>query len=214
MPPLEDTVMMEKCKQMQCLLHKQQYHYLLCAAKSPIYNSCLLILEHQMTRVIFLLLTLASIAACNGMNSDASTYPMPHERERRESYGSLTGEDGLVIFGGKKRGDDGVGISINGYLWRGALETIYFMPLISTDPFGGVILTDWYSDPAAPHERFKLNIMITSRALRSDGIKVSVFKQTHQQGRWIDAAASEQLARQFEESILLKARQLKVTKAL
>ena len=39
-----------------------------------------------------------------------------------------------------------VGLPINPYLWKASLETIDFMPLSSTDPFAGIIITDWYND--------------------------------------------------------------------
>ncbi len=52
------------------------------------------------------------------------------------------------------------------------------MPLASADPFGGVIITDWYSAPQNPNERMKVTIYILDRRLRADGIKIAVFRQT------------------------------------
>jgi len=50
------------------------------------------------------------------------------------------------------------------------------MPLASADPFGGVIITDWYSDPATPNERFKVNVFILDKQLVSTGVQVKVLR--------------------------------------
>lgn len=83
---------------------------------------------------------------------------------------------GIDILGGDRAKDQATGITVNAYLWRAALDTVAFMPLASADPFGGVILTDWYSQPGSG-ERTKLNVLVLDRSLRADGIKVKVFKQ-------------------------------------
>ena len=55
------------------------------------------------------------------------------------------------------------------------------MPLASADPYGGVIITDWYANPEKPDERFKCTVYILDTRLRADGLNVTVFKQV--QGR-------------------------------
>ena len=75
-------------------------------------------------------------------------------------------------------------IGVNSYLWRATLDTLSFMPLASADPFGGVIITDWYEDPKAPGERFKVNALILDRSLRADGVKLTVFKQKQVKNAW------------------------------
>jgi len=100
-------------------------------------------------------------------------------------------------------------LGVNTYLWRATLETLNFMPLDQTDTFGGVIITDWYSNPQVPTERFKATVYILDTNLRADGLKVSVFKQTQTVGGgWKDASVDADTARQIENSILTRARQL------
>jgi hypothetical protein len=102
-------------------------------------------------------------------------------------------------------------LGVNTYLWRASLDTISFMPVASADPFGGVIITDWYSPPESPSERFKVNIFILDRQLRSDGIRATVFRQTQtQDGHWIDSPVDAKTATDFENSILTRARQLRI----
>ena len=84
------------------------------------------------------------------------------------------------------------------------------MPLSSADPFGGVILTDWYSAPETPNERFKLNVFILGRQLRADGIKVTMFKQNKQGTGWVDAPVSKESAIKIEDTILTRARELRI----
>ena len=99
-------------------------------------------------------------------------------------------------------------MGVNSYLWRASLETLNFMPLAQVDPFGGVIVTDWYASAEAPQERFKANVYILDTKLRADALKASIFKQTRSAGGWDDAAIDADTARQIENAILTRARQL------
>ena len=73
--------------------------------------------------------------------------------------------------------DSAASIGVNGYLWRATLDTLSFMPLASADPYGGVVITDWYTNPEKPDERFKCTVYILDARLRADGLNVAVFKQ-------------------------------------
>lgn len=97
---------------------------------------------------------------------------------------------------------------VNSFLWRATLETLNFMPLEQVDPYGGVIITDWFADPAAPNERLRATAYILDTNLRADALKVSVFKQVRTANGWDDAAVDADTARQVENAILTRARQL------
>ena len=99
-------------------------------------------------------------------------------------------------------------MGVNSYLWRASLETLDFMPLESVDPFGGVIITDWYSNPETPDERFKANVYILDANLRADALKTSIFKQVQAGAGWADASVDADTARQIENAILTRAREL------
>ena len=131
-----------------------------------------------------------------------------------DNYGSLTGNDSLFHFGTAHQRPDngsgvGTGIGVNAYLWRGALDTLSFMPLSSADPFSGVIITDWYSPPSVTDERFKATAYVMGRELRSDGIRVSIFRQVLQNGQWVDANVSPMTVGEIEDKVLARARQLR-----
>jgi hypothetical protein len=103
-------------------------------------------------------------------------------------------------------------IGVNGYLWRATLDTLSFMPLASADPYGGVIITDWYASPERPSERFKCTVYILDARLRADGLNVTVFKQNKgPDGQWIDAPSASQTDTDIENAILTKARQLRLS---
>ena len=113
------------------------------------------------------------------------------------------------LFGGGDDAEDGIGV--NSYLWRASLDTLNFMPLSSVDPFGGVIITDWYSDPTTPNERFKATVYILDTRLRADALNVSIFRQQPVNGAWTDAAVNPETEIQIENAILTRARQLRLS---
>jgi hypothetical protein len=123
---------------------------------------------------------------------------------------SAGGGAGLNLFGKDSNGNEGA-VAVNAYLWRASLDTVAFMPLASVDPFAGVIISEWFAPPETPEERFKVDVYILGRALRADGLKVSVFRQTRDpQGKWNDAAVGPEVATQFEDAVLTRARQLRL----
>jgi hypothetical protein len=131
----------------------------------------------------------------------------------KQEQGSLFGPGGL--FGSKnakKDGEGGGGVAVNAYLWRASLDTINFIPLVSADPFGGVIITDWYTPAEQPNERMKVQITILDRELRADGVRVAVFKQQTgpKGGAWVDAQVDPRTNIDIENAILTRARQLRI----
>jgi hypothetical protein len=153
---------------------------------------------------------MTALTACKSTVEEV--FPKTPDLQRAEKRGKLTG-DGLTLGG-----DDGAQkdanspIGVNSFLWRATLDTVAFMPLASADPFGGVVLTDWYEDPAAKGERFKLNVLILDRQLRADSLKVTTFRQTLDavRGVWQDASTNPDTARKIEDAILTRARELRV----
>jgi hypothetical protein len=155
-----------------------------------------------------------SVTGCNWDLGGEAKYPSPN---RQKPGPKVQYEDEPTVFGagglfGPKLPDDpgGGGIGVNNLLWRASLDTVSFMPLVSADPFGGVIITDWYTPPSAPDERFKVNIYILGRALRADGIRASVFRQQQQGGGWVDAPVALNTATDLENAILTRARQMRL----
>lgn len=122
----------------------------------------------------------------------------------------------MFSFGGDndkdKRRSGNSGLEINSFLWRASLDTVSFMPLASADPFGGVIITEWYEPPETKGERFKVNAFILGRELRTNALKVKIFRQVKKNGRWEDAKTSPEARQKLEDTILTRARALRVDK--
>lgn len=100
-------------------------------------------------------------------------------------------------------------IGVNAYLWRGALETLQFMPLAQVDSTGGVIVGDWYQNPSVPGERVKVSVAILDGALRADAVQVSAQREVLQAGQWTVAPVRAGTVQRLEEIILEKARTLR-----
>lgn len=101
------------------------------------------------------------------------------------------------------------GVGVNAYLWRGALDILSFMPLASEDPFGGVIMTDWYQPSPTANERFRATAYILGRQMRADAIRVTLFRQVQQNGQWVDAPVSKITVGDLESKVLARARELR-----
>jgi len=101
-------------------------------------------------------------------------------------------------------------LGVNAYLWRATLDTLSFLPLASADPYGGVVITDWYANPAKADERLKATVYILDTRLRADGISAAVFRETLVSGAWVPASVSPDTNVALENAILAKARQLRL----
>tara|TARA_Y100001935_G_C17110180_1_gene410442 strand:- start:6 stop:614 length:609 start_codon:yes stop_codon:yes gene_type:complete len=149
----------------------------------------------------------------SGNNKDLA---LKDAQTRLQSGGGLLGKDGInvagIVSGNRKNNvsSGSIGMPINVYLWRGALETINFMPLNSADPIGGTILTDWYSTENNKNERCKLNIFITGSDLKTQNLKVTSFCQDYKNQRWVDKNMENENNIKIENAILNKAKKLKL----
>ena len=157
--------------------------------------------------VLVLALSLVSVAGCAGRRGGGDG-PAVFSSQSNDGGGF----NPFRLGRGGNKSENAASIGVNGYLWRATLDTLAFMPLASADPYGGVIITDWYTAPETPNERFKVTVYILDTRLRADGLNVSVFKQTSNgAGGWVDAAASAQTETDLENAVLTRARQLRLS---
>lgn len=124
---------------------------------------------------------------------------------------------GINYFGSKKDESETRGIApskvtaigVNSYLYLATLDTVSFMPLLQSDAANGVVITDWYVNPATPNERMKLTVSILDPELRADALRVAASRQTLRNGQWSDAPVQAATVQKLEEIILTKARDLR-----
>src|SRR5471032_1137973 len=175
-------------------------------------------------RSVLAVLLAAGLAACGGDSGAIKERDYSGGRAaKQEASQGLGGQnrEAVSLFGpgglfgaknGDKSGEGGSGVAVNAYLWRASLDTINFIPLVSADPFGGVIITDWYTPSESPTERMKVQVTILDRELRADGVRVAVFKQqtNAKAGGWVDAPVDPHTNTDIENAILTRARQLRI----
>ena len=179
----------------------------------------------RLARYLSVVLIGFALGACEGDYAEKPDAAYPDKTNRNRLGGKTAySEDGDTIFGpggivsygvedpnAQQGSGGGGGIGVNSYLWRASLDTISFMPLATADPFGGVIITDWYAPPEANSERFKVNVFILGRDLRADGVRAAVFRQQQDTvGGWIDVEVDAKTASDLENAILTRARQLRI----
>jgi hypothetical protein len=172
-------------------------------------------MKTKLAKVAVLSALILAPAVLSGCSESKAVFPT---RDKYSSTPRMSNEPRETVFGpegifGDKKKDkgDAAGIGVNSFLWRASLDTIAFMPIASADPFGGTIITDWYQLPESPAERYKVNVFILDRALRADGVKVSVFKQLRDaSGQWADVKVEPRMVTDLENSILTRARQLRI----
>jgi hypothetical protein len=102
------------------------------------------------------------------------------------------------------------GNTVSPILWQAAHDTLDFVKLSSEDPLTGLIVTDWYSPKDKPDERYKINVFVLSRELRSDSIAVTVDRQQRSAtGQWVATTIARKVEDDLETAILRRAGQLK-----
>ena len=137
-------------------------------------------------------------------------------QNRLQTGGGLFGNKGLSVDGlinnnnNQNQNNTSLSMPINSFLWRGALETINFMPLASADPIGGTIITDWYSTEINENERCKINIFITGVELKTQNLKVKTFCQIFKNQNWINKEIGSENNIKLENAILNKAKKLRL----
>ena len=140
---------------------------------------------------------------------------MSDAETRLQSGGGLLG-GGITLDGilGNNENENSGGtinnMSVNVFLWRGALETVNFMPLSSADPIGGTIITDWYSTTENQNERCKLNIFISGKKLNTENLKVTTFCQKFKDQIWVNKKIDKNNNIKIENAILNKAKKLRL----
>lgn len=166
-------------------------------------------MKYKIFSVFALFITLLTLG-CDSKHVNNDEEIITRDRQRFEGFGKFFGEDTLLFGKGQIGREPDVGIGVNTYLWRATLDTLSFMPLRSVDPFGGVILTNWYENPSCPGERLRVDVRILDRVLRADALKISVFREKLVGGKYKNDPVTLATITELEDAILTRARQLKI----
>ncbi len=148
-----------------------------------------------------------AVAACENATPAPEIYDKDVADVTRDRRQSTIGD---LLEADRVDQDTGGNLAVNKYLWRASLDTLAFLPLASTDPFSGVIATDWGVSPQAPEERYKVTAYVSSAKLEAQSLRVAVYREIRKDGVWTSAPVSADTPRKLEDSILTRARQIKV----
>lgn len=165
---------------------------------------------------LVLLAGAAALPGCTVTSDRDTTYPeggpkdWAHQRQEQLKGGDETVFGELSLGGdAKKRGAGENFSTVNYYLWRATLETLDLGPLQSADPFGGVIMTDWFSLAEEPGSQYRVTAYILGRELRTDNIKIALYIKKKDGARTVTRRGSPTAETKLEDVILAKARDIR-----
>ncbi|MBC6440639.1 MAG: DUF3576 domain-containing protein [Rhodospirillales bacterium] len=169
-------------------------------------------------RILTVLTVAVALAACDNISYDGveDTIRTPEGRSEPDiddpNRQTVFGPGGISnLFDRGRAEDGGGGLGVNAFLWRASLDTLAFLPPLSADPLGGIVIYDWYTPPETAGERFKVTVYILDTRLRADGVRVQVNRQLRSaDGVWYETAVVEETARALEDAILTRARQMRI----
>jgi len=160
----------------------------------------------------------AALVLALALNGCGEGKPAPDAVDKSQAAGGLAGVGGdqmttlgdLQVFDRFGDGSTGGDLGVNKYLWKASLDTLSFMPLLSTDPFSGVIATDWGQSSTSPNEHFKVTVYVTDVQLEARSLKVAVFREVKGEDGWAAAPVDPATPRKIEDAILTRARMIKI----
>ncbi|MDC3141509.1 DUF3576 domain-containing protein [Alphaproteobacteria bacterium] len=162
-----------------------------------------------MIKTILLTFILIVMQSCSNNNA-LVTNPITGEKKTPGLFSKDSSKGVSLTDILNPQDEDGISVNVNGYLWRASLDVLSIAPLISTDAFGGTIITDWYVNKNIKNKRIKIMAYIKTSELRSDGVSVKVHVQKLENGLWTDTHTDNELASQIENSILNEARNYRI----
>ncbi len=125
--------------------------------------------------------------------------------DRADSESELVRAQEGGIFDILGRGDPDRQINVNKHLWAASLDILSFLPLETVDPFSGVISTDWGSVNGTSTP-YRATVFVTGPALDARSLRVAMFRRSGSRS----IAVNDEVAEQIEDSILTRARQLRI----
>ena len=124
--------------------------------------------------ILFSIIVLLAQSACGPFKYkkvSAKDVP-PNVRDRVQK--NMEEGKGFRLMNKMKKGTNYEFASSNP-LWRATLDTLDFMPLVSANYSGGIVVTDWYSENNTPNESVKISIRFLTNEIRSDALDINIF---------------------------------------
>ena len=128
----------------------------------------------QITALLLILLFFQS--ACGPLAWDKDTTAKTTSADpRKRVEKNLTEGRGFRLSDAMNRGDTTYSFASSNPLWKATLDILDFMPLVSANYSGGIVITDWYSENNNENESIKISVRFLSNEIRSDALDIKVF---------------------------------------
>ncbi len=171
-------------------------------------------------KFLVITLILSLLSSCSSIKTETKrgdindVIYLPRQQTEREMAERGGGSFVRDLFGNSKDNQFGTAIqlSVNPYLWQASLDILSStMPLASVDSNSGIIISDWYNLKGSQDERVKISVLINSKELRADGVKVSIFKQKLKSNTWHNTEINPIVIQKLERKIVRRAGSLENT---
>jgi hypothetical protein len=135
--------------------------------------------------------------------------PAKKARDAAARGGGLFGE-----IGGQKSSGQTLNFGTSNVLWRATLKSLDFLPLVSSDYSGGILIYDWYSQANNPKEQIKISVQFLNNELKSDSVKIIAHKRICEN---VDKCSNLVVEQKFidtvKDNIIAVARSIKIEEA-
>ncbi len=128
----------------------------------------------KFTSKISLILTMIFYLNSCGIYKPTDAKEFPPEPEKRVQKNLDEGR-GFRLFKNENEGGGTFDFATSNELWRASLDTLEFMPLISADYGGGILITDWYNENNNYEDYIKISVRFLTNEIRSDALNVKVY---------------------------------------
>ena len=133
----------------------------------------------------------------------------PSAYERAKNFAE---KNPVTLFGkDSKDKNTNFDFSTSNVLWRASLKTLDFIPLVTVDYSGGIIITDWYSEGKSMQEQIKIQVRFFSTELRSDSVQVTSYKKICEINNVCsNISGNQNFNKEIKDLIINTARQIKI----
>ena len=165
----------------------------------------------NVAKILYLLPILIFFNSC-GIYKPTDAREFPPEPEKRVAKNIEEGR-GFKLFDNQNKGGGTFDFATSNELWRASLDTLDFMPLISADYGGGILITDWYNENNNYRDYIKISIRFLTNEIRSDSLKIKVYtKNCESSGECTISLDNPEIRQKLVSTILTKASKYKQEK--
>ena len=157
-------------------------------------------------KILFFLSFLVVLTSCQALKyKPTKAGEVPVNAKDRVKKNIEEGK-GFRLLGGDEQKGGTFDFASSNELWRATLDTIDFMPLVSANYSGGIIISDWYNDGKSSGQSVKISVRFLTNEVRADALEIKIFTKNCE--TTIDCKVSENkgnLIIELKKSILKKA---------